>query len=359
MRKVRKRKKNAYSSMKVNCLPYVSTPIDMTSPDKFRFHLEARDDKPHSMGKAKHTCPGCGRKTFTRYIDRETGKYLADDCGKCDRLNNCGYHYPPRELFRDRPECRPDNERGAERSFYRERTDWLTGEQGFEAVYDYIPQKLIPYNLQPVNIRSRFFFWLLGLFDRYSLESPTALRILGDYGLGATADGRVLFYQIYGRQVRTAKIMDYDKETGHRRGAPSWLHNLPEIRKHYPRGFRLCQCLFGAHLLTEYPRKPVGVVEAEKTACVLSGLFPGTLWLATGGATVNMNRESLSLLAGRRVTFYPDASPGDRILEDWKFRAHSFMPPDSVFVISNLLAGDRITEADKEKGIDLADLYIK
>ena len=331
----------------------------MASPDTFRFRLEVKSDHPHSLRKPKHSCPGCGQQTFARYIDTKTGRYLADDCGKCDRLNNCAYHYPPRELFRDRPECRPDDERKAERSLcYKERQDWLGDEPGFDAVIDYIPKKLIPSCLSPVNIHSRFFFWLLGLFDSDTLESPTALRILADYGLGATSDGRVLFYQIRERQIRTAKIMDYDEYTGHRRGTPSWLHNLPAISKQYPSGFRLGQCLFGAHLLVKYPGKPVGVVEAEKTACVLAGIDPDTLWLATGGATVNLNPESLSILTGRQVTFYPDASPEDRTFVDWKMRVGRFMPSDSSWEVSDVLAGDKVSEADKEKGIDLADLLL-
>jgi len=327
----------------------------MNSFVKYRFHLEARHDNPHNISKPKYTCPGCGEKSFVRYIDQETGRYLSDDCGKCDRLNNCGYHYTPRELFRDRPQCRPDNGR---KSFYRERTDWLGKEQGFDAVFDYIPKRILPDNLRPVDIHSRFFFWLLGLFDQHTLESPTALRILGDYGLGATADGKVLFYQIHGRQIRTAKIMDYDKETGHRQGNPSWLHVLPEISKHYPTGFRLQQCLFGTHLLSRYPDKPVGVVEAEKTACVLAGLYPGTLWLATGGATVNLNSDSLVPLKGRRVIFYPDASLDDKVYKDWCTRTAMYIPSDTSYQVDDSLTGDKISEADKEKGIDLVDILI-
>jgi len=328
----------------------------MTSPVNFRFHLEGRGDNPHSLTKQKYSCPGCGEKSFVRYIDRETGRYLADDCGKCDRLNNCGYHYPPRELFRDRPECLPDT---GKKSFYRERIDWLGKEQGFEEVFDYIPKSILPDELRPVSIHSRFFFWLLGLFDLYTPESPTALRILGDYGLGAAADGRVLFYQIYGRQIRTAKIMDYDRETGHRRGNPSWLHALPLVSKHYPTGFRLQQCLFGAHLLARYPDKPVCVVESEKTACVMAGFYPDTLWLATGGATVNLNADSLAPLKGRRVIFYPDASPGDKIFKDWQARTALYMPSNASYRVDDSLTGDKILEADKEKGIDLVDIYLR
>ena len=38
---------------------------------------------------------------FTRYIDTETNQYIADDVGKCNRLDKCGYHYTPKQYFSD------------------------------------------------------------------------------------------------------------------------------------------------------------------------------------------------------------------------------------------------------------------
>ena len=45
----------------------------------------------------------------------------------------------------------------------------------------------------------------------------------------------------------------------------------------------LTQCLFGEHLLKQYPKKVVALVESEKTAVICAGLMPRFLWLATGG----------------------------------------------------------------------------
>lgn len=72
-----------------------------------RFVLE----RYHAGGANRYVCPQCGRKKcFTRYVDLETGEYVADDCGKCDHTASCGYHYPPRQYFHDHPElsCRED-----------------------------------------------------------------------------------------------------------------------------------------------------------------------------------------------------------------------------------------------------------
>lgn len=72
-----------------------------------RFVLE----RYRSGGSNRYVCPQCGRKKcFTRYVDLETGKYVADECGKCNHTASCGYHYPPRQYFHDHPEfsCKKD-----------------------------------------------------------------------------------------------------------------------------------------------------------------------------------------------------------------------------------------------------------
>lgn len=49
-----------------------------------RFILE----RYRSGGSNRYVCPQCGRKKcFTRYVDLETGEYVADECGKCDHTD--------------------------------------------------------------------------------------------------------------------------------------------------------------------------------------------------------------------------------------------------------------------------------
>jgi hypothetical protein len=63
-----------------------------------RFILE-----PYNGQRTRHTCPGCGAAhEFSRYIDTENGNtYLDDRAGKCNRTNNCNYHYTPKQYFAD------------------------------------------------------------------------------------------------------------------------------------------------------------------------------------------------------------------------------------------------------------------
>ena len=78
---------------------------------------------------------------------------------------------------------------------------------------------------------------------------------------------------------------------------------------------RLIPCLFGEHLLEAYPLAPVGLVESEKTAVIMSIVAPKAIWIATGGATQNLNRV-VAILKGRKVTIFPDADA----VSDWKNR---------------------------------------
>src|SRR5690349_12352466 len=67
----------------------------------YRYQLE-----PYSGPGSRFMCPKCKhrRDTFKRYIDTQTQAYLADHVGRCDRQEECGYHYPPREYFADNPD---------------------------------------------------------------------------------------------------------------------------------------------------------------------------------------------------------------------------------------------------------------
>lgn len=66
--------------------------------NEYRFHLEK-----YRLGN-RYTCPNCERKRcFTRYIDDEGEVSFPDNVGKCDHEHSCGYHYTPKDYFREHP----------------------------------------------------------------------------------------------------------------------------------------------------------------------------------------------------------------------------------------------------------------
>ena len=66
---------------------------------EYRFHLQKY--RPGS----KTTCPNCGKsRCFVRYIDEQGSISFPGNVGKCDHENSCGYHYTPKEYFKDNPD---------------------------------------------------------------------------------------------------------------------------------------------------------------------------------------------------------------------------------------------------------------
>ena len=50
----------------------------------------------------KYICPQCGHKRFVVYVDTATKQQIANNVGRCDRENSCGYHYTPKEYFENK-----------------------------------------------------------------------------------------------------------------------------------------------------------------------------------------------------------------------------------------------------------------
>ena len=60
--------------------------------------------EPYKGMNTRYRCPAtnCGKdKTFSLYIDTETGEYIHHTVGRCNREVNCGYHYTPKQYFQD------------------------------------------------------------------------------------------------------------------------------------------------------------------------------------------------------------------------------------------------------------------
>ena len=305
--------------------------------------------QPYEGPGSRFTCPACGgKRCFTRYVD-ENGDWLDEAVGRCNHESRCGYHYTPRQFFEDHPSARPD----WKENFFR------------------IPQRSIPH---PVKKR----LWTLSadivrnsvhptldsdftLFLKNLIGREKTCEAVNTYCLGVTKNRDVIFYQLdkEGR-CRTGKIMKYDRKTGHRikdeqvGGKITWVHAVlrqsadPLLR--LPDGWELTQCLFGEHLLKQYPFKPVALVESEKTAVICSAFWQEYIWLATGGKSQLNDR--LQVLRGRKVVAFPDV---DGYLE-WKEKLSRVRGLD--IVVSDVLEKEATFE-DRANHVDIADLLIR
>ncbi len=202
-------------------------------------------------------------------------------------------------------------------------------------------------------------------------EQATAAADL--YRLGAMRDGSVIFWQIdTDGCIRDGKVMQYDTNC-HRlkeQGA-QWMGWLMRYKLKGTDGkfllqqdWHATQCLFGQHLLADNsslltPNSSlICIVEAEKTAVILSQLMPDKLWLAAGGEQ-QLSVYKLDALRGHKVILYPDTDPDGATFAHWQQIANeSRLQLGLNISVSNLL--ETHASADqKERKIDLVDFLIE
>ena len=209
--------------------------------NEYRFHLQKY--KPGS----KTVCPGCGRKfCFTRYIDEAGEISFPGYVGKCDHINSCGYHYSPKEYFRDNPSARETSAghkmNGCEFATVKYVAKQPPTEQELEISYlpyDWVEQSMRGYDINPLY---RYFTKVAG--------KKEAGRLFHVYKVGTSRmwNGSTVFWQIDVRgNVRAGKIMGYDAETGHRIKEPfkqvNWVHSVRKVPD-----FHMKQCLSLIHI---------------------------------------------------------------------------------------------------------------
>jgi len=199
------------------------------------------------------------------------------------------------------------------------------------------------------------------------------------YCIGASKLGGVIFWQIdHEGRVHDGKVMYYlpDCHRNKDKSAhPTWVSALLAKRNGNPKGTS-SHCLFGLHQLTTFNlstdsklstlnsqlSSPVAIVEAEKTAFILSELYPEYIWLASGGLS-EVQPEKFRPLRGHRVVMFPDTDPDGIAFRCWNNAAREVMrsvfwedsPPIRVSPLLELKA----TAAQKHRKIDILDFLFE
>jgi hypothetical protein len=289
--------------------------------------------EPYKGLKTRYTCPDCNKpRKFARYIDTETNEHLGDDVGKCERADQCGRHYTPKQHFADTGTVPEQNNVAA-----------LQKRREPEQPTSFIDRNIMEQSLSDLS-RNNFVLFLHTLFD-----ASTVAELAGKYKIGTSKKwpGSTVFWQIDSvGMVRSGKVMQYDRSTGKRVKKPydmvTWVHSILKQEN-----FNLKQCFFGQHLLKE-STKPVAIVESEKTAIIASIYLPQFTWLASSNKQ-GLSDQKCRCLKNRKVILYPDLNA----FELWQEKANCFG-----FSISSLLE-DKATPQEKENGLDLADYLIQ
>ena len=306
--------------------------------------------EPYRGMNTRYRCPNCNQrdKTFSLYIDTETGNHIHPDVGRCNRESNCGYHYAPKQYFQDN-----------NISFISQRPN-STKSKIFKPQpkpISFIPPEVFKKSLQierglsNVSQSNHFVKYLINL-----LGIDIASKIVSRYFIGTSKHwkGATVFWQMDTEgKIRTGKIMLYDPYTVKRIKEPfshlNWVHKALEQPK-----FELRQCLFGEHLLID-KTKPVAIVESEKTAVIASAYLPQFIWLSAGGSD-GLNADKLSIIKNRTIILFPDL----KMFNKWKLKAEGLITKlrGNNIVVSDYLELNA-NERDRELGLDIADYLIR
>lgn len=318
-------------------------------------------------GSKKYVCPGCGRKTFNPYQNTSTKEFIADHVGRCDRENECRYHYTPKEYFQ---------ENGIKRDF----KPVLPTPEPIKHI-DYLPLNIVDKSTALDLYRSNN----LVKFMVSKWGKEPVLNLVKEYLIGTNQYwlGACQFNQIdINGNLRQTKIILHDKTTGKRvkegcevkkydKASGSYITEVTEdpcskvngrFIDESTRNLNLQQCFFGEHLITEYPDKKICVVESEKTALIAAIYLPEFTWIATGGASGCKWRdyEVYKVLKNKEVTFFPDYGyfkTGKTCFQEWSDRVERIKDVlQSKIRVSDAI--EKYFDGKQREDQDIADILI-
>lgn len=343
-------------------------------------------NQPHryslEKGSKKHHCPDCNKRTFVRYVDTETGDYLPEQYGRCDRESKCSYHLNPyldgyaKMIWEQEQKVTGVTKVTVpkQKYFCTQPKPQPTPEPVF---FDF---ETFKQTLQPERYEKNTFIQNLFYGVQFPFEIDEVTKVIQLYRLGTVANGyraganTFPFIDIKGN-VRAVQVKQFD-EQNHTTGT-DFLHSifekhhtrnnkpLPEWLEAYNKNETKVSCLFGEHLLSKYPYNPVALVEAPKTG-VYGTLYFGfpeqptnLLWLAVYNLS-SLNLNKCQTLKGRNVYLFPDLSKDGKAFELWSNKATEIQRrlQGTYFHVSDLLE-QLAPQEDKEQGKDIADYLIK
>ncbi|MRX66963.1 hypothetical protein SAMN06265349_102893 [Flavobacterium resistens] len=273
----------------------------------------------------KFICPKCHKKTFVKFIESETGNYLSEDFGRCDRETNCSYYNSP--------------EGNQIHSFEKNQIPKL--QTSYHNI-DLLKQSLRDYS------NNNFIAFLEKIFS-----SDKVKIAIENYKIGTSKNwqGSTVFWQIDNlNRIHAGKILQYNPITGKRikdennKALINWVHSILKRRRQLE-NFNLSQCLFGLHLIRQNTKK-VAIVESEKTAIIMSLFKPQYYWLATGNKQA-FKYEMLNPVKEFEIIAFPDKSE----YKDWNLKAIELNKIGFRIHVSKILE-----HTNYPTGFDLADL---
>lgn len=262
----------------------------------------------------KYFCPNCKKKRFVVYMQAGTDNIVnAELYGKCDRISSCGYiRYPDTD----------DNWAPPERTIAPPKEP------------DFIPKEVVEKTFNEFK-SNMFFRYLVKLFGQ-----DTAYELQAKFLFGTAKGGGTIFWQFDKDGVaRTGKVMYYGKNGKRLKNKNSWyLHN--KVKDDYS----LQQVFYNE--LSVNDGKPIAIVESEKTAVIMTGFYPETTWIATGGA------EMINTYRLLRLPKLDKVFADNQMTEKWRKKTQVFNPEIDYSV------DEAVNNGLIEEGSDILDLEL-
>ncbi len=233
--------------------------------------------------KKKGTCPQCGQHDKFRYYEDLTGKRL-DDFGRCERKNECGYWLVP------------------------------TGKAIPKVEGTYVPPPEPALIYPEGKVLDRLTGTLLepnSNFHVYATSIGITYEHLAKWRIGAeTIKQKILtvFVHYDGQnRITNAKWFLYTDEGKRDKSFDSFsLKQPPETKLE-----RYGMSLYGEHLLDPDRKRPVMIVESEKTAVIASWFYPDFDWIGVGSCN-GLTEAKSEVLTDRWCYWLCDADKAGR-----------------------------------------------
>lgn len=282
----------------------------------------------------KYKCPNCGQFSLVIFIDSETGEIM-ESYGRCDRESKCGFFYHP-----------------SKDGFQNNKTSMIVENSFFETVPTFHKNNLVELSMNYDNNLLKYLRLRFGDSIANSIKKKYKIGTLPEFNYGT------VFWQIDDRnKVRGGKVIQYF-ETGKRTKKITWMHQFL-MKNNEISDFNLSQCLFGLHLTKDDKASVIALVESEKTACIMSVIFPEFLWLSCG-AKGEFKLKKLEPIKHRKIIAYPDCEiqkNGFTTYQEWKRKAVELNAKGFDIYVSDLLEKQAKPE-QKREGIDIADFFM-
>jgi len=280
----------------------------------------------------KYLCPGCGKKKLVRYVDSVTGELQPEQFGRCDRQDSCGYYMYPKSdridtvnLAKSLAIRRESHSQSEKKQVFIPKDALKTTLGGYNecTFFTYLSNRGVPENL---------------------LEEIISMYLLGTIQSGHLRGALTIPYINENDQVAFVQVKQFDERN--KTVKTSALHSLIKDKpgnqwvEEYEKNELKVSCFFGSHLLKKYPKNPIAIVEAPKTA-IYGTCYYGVpkddndlLWLAVYNKS-SLTEDKFKVLKGRNIVVFPDLSDDGGTYNEWKKKVELFankLPKTKVLV---------------------------